>query len=247
MKADENKVSNDELDRRLQQFLLKYRVTPQATTGRAPSELFLNRKLTTVLDRLRPNLRVEVENRVETQQRQHREKSCEPNFNVGERVYAMFWYGPRRWRKGVIVAVAGPLSYDVEVSGELHRRHAAQLLHDRVGADFEEEERGLNEFAPPPPIPELVDTPQQPAAPVLAQLPIPPVVAPVPVVPVVEKRETLSLVPPAAKPLAPPPPSPVAKAKQQPPRRPPSSRTSSAPIRFDEEFSGIGSSSKLTR
>lgn len=69
MKADEQNVSNKELDRRLQQFRLKYRVTPHATTVRTPSELFLSRKLTTVMDRMRPDLRVEVENRVEAKQR----------------------------------------------------------------------------------------------------------------------------------------------------------------------------------
>lgn len=141
MKADHQNVSTDELDRRLQQFLLRYRVTPHATTGRTNSELFLSRKLTSMLDRMRPNLRTEVESRVETQQLQRQEKGRVPEFKVGDRVYARFWYGPRRWRKGFIVTLAGSLSYEVEINGELHRRHSAQLLHDRVGADLEEDGR----------------------------------------------------------------------------------------------------------
>ena len=171
MKADDNSVSNAELDRSLQQFLLRYRVTPHATTGRTPSELFLGRKLVTVLDRLRPDLRVKVENQMESQQRQRREKGREPDFAVGDRVYARFWYGQRRWRKGCIVAVAGPLSYDVQVAGELHRRHAAQLLHDRVGGDFEEEER----------VDEPIALPTPAAFPPVATPTVPPVSPPKPV------------------------------------------------------------------
>ena len=187
MKADDHNANNAELDRRLQQFLLRYRVTPHATTGRTPSELFLSRKLVTVLDRLRPDLRVDVENRMESQQRQRREKGREPDFAVGDRVYARFWYGQRRWRKGCIVAVAGPLSYDVQVAGELHRRHAAQLLHDRVGADFEEEEK----------VDEPVTLPTPAAPPPAAPLTAPPVAPPKPVAP------PPVLPPPAA--VAPPP------------------------------------------
>ena len=247
MKGDDQNVSSDALDLRLQKFLLKYRVTPHATTGRSPCELFLNRKPTTLLDRLRPDLRVDVENRVQTQQRQRREKGREPDFVVGDRVYARFWYGQRLWRKGTVVAVAGPLSYDIQVGAELHRRHASQLLHDRVPVDFEEEERGLNEL--PAAMDEHVNEPiaaPQPRAPPVA----PPVglVAPAPLSPPAAVTVALPQTRPPALPVveAKPPPTapPVGKPKQQPPPRPPSSRTSRAPIRFDEEFSELGSSKK---
>ena len=39
MDADDRHVTDDELDRRMQQILLKYRVTPDATTGRTPAEV----------------------------------------------------------------------------------------------------------------------------------------------------------------------------------------------------------------
>lgn len=240
MTADNNHASNEELDRRLQQFLLRYRVTPHATTGRTPADLFLSRKLVTVLDRLRPDLRVEVGNRMESQQRQRREKGREPEFTVGDRVYARFWYGQRRWRKGCIVAVARPLSYDVQVGGELHRRHAAQLLHDRVDADLGEEERIDEPIPPPPPHaaaqpaaqPAAAPPAAQPAAPYFAPLPRiePPPVAPTPPIP---PLPTVALPPPVAPQ--------VVKTKQQLPPRPPSTRICHAPNRFEEEFSGIGS------
>lgn len=114
MRAEEG-ITNDELDLHLQQFLLQYRVTPHETTELTLAELFVSRKLTTMLDRMRPDLRLEVENRVETQQTQRGDNGRDPDFNVGGHVYARFLYGQRRWRKGTIVAVSGTLLYDVEV------------------------------------------------------------------------------------------------------------------------------------
>ena len=73
MNADDRLVTDDEYDRRLQQFKLKYLVTPPyssfikyATTGWTFSELYLARKATTVLDRLRPELHCDVERRMQT-------------------------------------------------------------------------------------------------------------------------------------------------------------------------------------
>ena len=125
MKADDRHVTEDELHRHLHQFLLEYRVTTHATTGRTPAELFFNRKLTTLLDRLRPNLHNEVKRRVQSQRSERLDKGQEPNYGVVNRVYARFWYGSRRWHKGGIVALAGPFSYDVQVDDEVHRRHAS--------------------------------------------------------------------------------------------------------------------------
>ena len=48
------------LEQTLAAFLLRYRTTPHATTGVAPSTLFLNRSLRTRLDLLRPNVGTRV-------------------------------------------------------------------------------------------------------------------------------------------------------------------------------------------
>ena len=63
LKVGVKRSTDAELDQRLQQFLLKYRVTPHATTARSPAEMFVGCRPTTVLDRLRPDLRNEVEQR----------------------------------------------------------------------------------------------------------------------------------------------------------------------------------------
>ena len=253
MKASVKQGTEAELDRCLQQFLLKYRVTPHGTTGRTPAELFLGRRPTTLLDRLRPDLKRDVERREQVQHRRRLETGKPPDFKIGDRVHCRFWYGMRRWRKGVIVAIAGPLSYDVQVDDDLHRRHASQLLHDRgVAGPEDEEERELlpdelhqptrplaqstKVSAPPDPIPEV----PQPRVPP-PQVP-PPRVSP-PQGPVVQpplstaEQPKSAAAPPKQEKAAPPP----AVPRAPPPLRQPSTRVTRPPTRFDDQFSGLGS------
>ena len=154
-------------------------------------------------------------------------------------MYARFWYGARRWRPGVIVSVAGPLSYDVQIGEEVHRRHASQLFHHRGAVDPTEEERLRREFVLEMPKPEpttaspLRETPESPKQPVRELNAAP---APVPTMP---PNEAATSIPPKVVKLpdsAPPPPPPTA--------RPPSTRVIRKPRRFDVEFSGMGSSNK---
>ena len=70
-----------------------------------------------------------------------------PKCNVGDKVFARFWYGSRRWRIGVIVAIAGPLSYDVQIGSDVHRRHATDMFHDRGVIDPKDEDRRCEEMA----------------------------------------------------------------------------------------------------
>ena len=226
MKADDRHVTDDELDRRLQQFLLKYRVTHHGTTGRILAELFPNRKLTTELDRFRPNLQNEVERQVQTQRRKRFEKGRKPNFNFGDQVYARVWYKSRRWRKGRIVCLAGPFSYDVQVAVEVHLRHASQLFDDRA----ERGRRGegvysLDEFAEPelplavlpkigpPPVKDVVAAP----TPVMLKSQVPPSTS-VAVSTEATHASTHKAAPQKVAPLPPP----KAKEVVQPPNRSPS-------------------------
>ena len=51
-----NAQDEPNLNTRLSQFLLGYRSTPHATTNISPGELFLQRKLRTRFDLLKPNI-----------------------------------------------------------------------------------------------------------------------------------------------------------------------------------------------
>ena len=46
----------DDVGLRLQRFLLSYRNTPYKSTGRAPAEMLIGRKLRTKLDLLKPDV-----------------------------------------------------------------------------------------------------------------------------------------------------------------------------------------------
>jgi transposase InsO family protein len=62
------KKMSGSLEVRLSRFLFKYRVTPQATTGIAPAELLMGRRLRTHLDLLYPTLQETVRNQQRKQQ-----------------------------------------------------------------------------------------------------------------------------------------------------------------------------------
>ncbi|XP_022101226.1 uncharacterized protein LOC110984905 [Acanthaster planci] len=55
VKVGVKKIRSGDLELRLQQFLLCYRVTPQLTTGKSPSELLYRRQIRTKLNQLKPN------------------------------------------------------------------------------------------------------------------------------------------------------------------------------------------------
>lgn len=57
MAARGKDISNDELVRRLQQFFLKYPVTPHSTTNRTLTKLLLGRKAKTLFDRIRTDMK----------------------------------------------------------------------------------------------------------------------------------------------------------------------------------------------
>lgn len=204
-------------------------------------------KPTTLLDRLRPSVAADVEDTTVTQSRKRLDVGRLPAFSVGDAVFARFWHGTKRWRPGSIVAVAGPLSYDVQVGDQIHRLHATQLFCDRgpfgetpedeeLRADSESEELGR-----PTPAPEAALSP--PAQTVPPALPLPPAAA---------QPAAPPPLPNGPPPAAPPPsdaPRPAAEpnAKQRAvatdaPKVERLRRTHHSPKRFYEEFSGLGSS-----
>ena len=186
---------------------------------------------------------------MQTHCRKRLEKGKEPYFNVGDRVYARFWYGSSRWRKGRILALAGPLSYDLQVADEVHRRHASQLFHHRAERLLEGEgKHNLDEYAEPEPpqagLPKSVPAP--PVQNVVVALPPPEPMSQAPPTMIVEvsPKKTPTSGPKAAPQKVVPFPPPKATEVVQPPARAQSTRERRQPKRFDDEFAGLGSSRK---
>uniref|UniRef100_A0A224XI32 RNA-directed DNA polymerase n=1 Tax=Panstrongylus lignarius TaxID=156445 RepID=A0A224XI32_9HEMI len=100
----------------IQKILLNYRNTPQKTTGRAPAELFIGRRLPTLLDRCRPDPRSRAEWEQWKQTVYHDSKSKHRYFQSGESVWVKNELSPG-WSAGEILERKAELSYDVLVGG----------------------------------------------------------------------------------------------------------------------------------
>ena len=113
---------------KLSRFLLSYRSTPNTTTGRTPSELFLKRQIRTRLDLLKPSISETITHN-QSQQKHHYDKQTKMRtFEIGEHVLVQNFRGAPKWLSGVIVGTAGNVSYQVRVGSQIWNRHVDQLL-----------------------------------------------------------------------------------------------------------------------
>ena len=130
------------IQEKLSKFLFQYRITPHATTGIAPCELLMKRKLRSKLDSVFPTVQSKVQE-AQAKQKQYRDgTNTLRKFQVDELVYVENFPTKRpKWIPGRIVEVTGPLSYKVKLSnGSLVRRHVDSVKR-RVesGASSQEE------------------------------------------------------------------------------------------------------------
>ncbi len=117
---------------RLAQFLLSYRSTPHATTNVSPSELFLQRKIHTRFDLLKPNTEGKVSDKQMKQKQQHDKYAKPRTFSVGQQVMLKDFRTNSTWLPGSIVQQTGPASYKVEIGdGRILRRHLDHI-RDRI-------------------------------------------------------------------------------------------------------------------
>ena len=108
---------------RLAEFLMTYRATPHATTGVAPTTLFLQRQIRTRFDLLRPDVKRNVQQKQAAQKLHHDQQAKPRQLQVGQPVMARdFRHG--NWQPGVITSIGGPLSYKVTLDdGRTWNRH----------------------------------------------------------------------------------------------------------------------------
>jgi len=122
------KKLNGPLEVRLARFLFKYRVTPQATTGIAPAELLMGRRLRTHLDLLYPTVRERVRRSQRTQKHcsdQHaKDRRCKP----GDRVRCRNFMTGQNWVPGTVVDCKGT-SVQIKLDdGRVWRRHMDHVV-----------------------------------------------------------------------------------------------------------------------
>lgn len=107
----------------LQSFLFDYRSTPTTTTGVSPAELFLGRKLRTMLSRIQPP--DGEDSRVDKQQKPPRVLKT---FQPGDKVYARDYRSQREpWKPGEVRKRLGRNTWLVLVAGLEVKKSACQL------------------------------------------------------------------------------------------------------------------------
>ena len=115
------------LSQRLTEFLFFYRATPHATTDASPGELFLQRKLRTKFDLLKPDQGRLVTSRQAAQKTQSHKHTLRV-FTVGSAVMVRNYRRPDKWVPGTIVRKLGPVTYQVDLGrGNLVKCHIDQL------------------------------------------------------------------------------------------------------------------------
>ena len=122
------KTTSGSMKSRLAQILFHYRLSPQTTTGVAPSELLLGRRPRSRLDLLKPHTAERVEKKQSQQKKQHDLKSRERLLEVGTNVFVRNYHHGARWLPGVIEQRTGPVSCKVRLEdGRIRRCHQDQV------------------------------------------------------------------------------------------------------------------------
>ena len=103
-------------DKHLQQFSFHYRITAHATTGTPPADLLLGRHPRSRLDLMTPSIAAKVEHSQLRQKTVHDQHTKVQSFNP---VYAHSFPGATKWLPGVITAIKGPLSYEMNLTSYL--------------------------------------------------------------------------------------------------------------------------------
>ena len=145
------------LNHRLSEFLFAYRATPHATTDASPGELFLQQKLQTQFDLLKPDQKRLIKSRQTAQKTQTDKHARLRSFPIGASVMVRDYCHTNKWVPGTIVRELGPVAYQVDIgSGNIVKRHIHQLTQrleaQPVAPKSTETSTGEDDF----PYPEIV-------------------------------------------------------------------------------------------
>ncbi len=128
LKEGLKKMSGASVETNISRFLFQYRSTPQTTTGLAPAEMLLGRKLKSHLDLLHPDVEEKVRVQQGKQKAWHDRHARAQSFQEGETVFVRNFARGQRWLPGAIMRKSGPRSCVVRLSdGREVRRHQDHL------------------------------------------------------------------------------------------------------------------------
>ena len=118
------KMEGGTIRTKLSRFLLKYRITPHRTTGVAPAELLMKRRIRTHLDEVQPRVVEHVEDKQFQQKKAHDQHGKERIIKAGDHVFVREFCKQKAWQKGIVLKLAGPVSAQVQLdNGQTMRRH----------------------------------------------------------------------------------------------------------------------------
>ena len=123
-----SKSGGKTLEQRIACFLLTYRTTKHATTGRSPASLFLGRELRTRLSAVLPVVEDKVSASQLSQKLNFDNKMGVREMFVGEEVYVKDFRLQNKWWHGVIMERTAPKSYIILLDDKrVWKRHMDQL------------------------------------------------------------------------------------------------------------------------
>lgn len=126
------RIIDGDWGRSLANFLLQQHVTPCPVTSRSPAEMLMNRRIGTLLDRVRPDLTEQKKRKDSRDEKQIRE------FRTSDTVSARNYGTSPVWVAGTVIERTGPLSYKVRLGdGSIQRRHIDQLRRSEPKVDEE--------------------------------------------------------------------------------------------------------------
>lgn len=119
-----------DLNHYVQNFLLKYRITPNSVTGISPAELMFRRIPKTKLDLLRPTANCKREGReIENEKRREEDQNTNRNRYIEGQSIWIFnkRNGTNKWMNGKIAKIVSPYTYLVYADGEVRYVHADDI------------------------------------------------------------------------------------------------------------------------
>ena len=126
------------LEVRLARFLFKYRVTPQATTGIAPAELLMGRRLRTHLDLLYPTVKERVRKRQRDQKGNCERHPRRVTFQPGDRVMVRNCAAKPSWLPGTVMECEGETAVKLRLDdGRIWRRHLDHVIASQASEETE--------------------------------------------------------------------------------------------------------------